>query len=356
MRLVATAAPDSSGHYRIRQPIEALRAKGSTDYEAIAHLPIAFALTGPKDVHLPPDVEVVVLQRPMMYFMPAVIDVLHAKGIKVAVDLDDDFHTAHANNKAFQLNHPKRNQLQNWNHLGECVKRADLVTVSTDALAKRYGSHGRVAVIRNAVDDDWLKLPHRGDGCTLGWAGTVVNHPVDLQATRGGVAMALDDHPSWKFFCIGGAKYSNLVQKGLELKEEPLSTEWRPLELHPMLVSAIDVGIVPLHESVFNAAKSWLKGLEYSALGIPFVASDLPEYKLLKSRFELGVLAESRARTWHRRLNVIMDDDHLKSPYEAWARSIVRQYLTISVNAWRWQEAWETLRCRPARDARHSLL
>jgi len=356
MRLVAVGAPDSSGHYRIRQPLEALRAKGTVNYEARAHLPIAFTRSGPQDVHLDPDVEVVVLQRPMMYFMPDVIDVLHRKHIKVAIDLDDDFHTAHAHNRAFQLNHPKVNPLQNWNHLGECIKRADLVTVSTDALAKRYGSHGRVAVLRNAVDDDWLGIPHRGNGHTLGWAGTVVNHPIDLQATRGGVALALREHPDWKFFCVGGAKYANLVQKGLELDEEPIASDWRPLELHPLLVSAIDVGIVPLHDSVFNQAKSWLKGIEYSALGIPFVASDLPEYQLLKRRFGLGVLAPPRARNWQRRLGAIMDEQHLHEAYREWSRAQVRQFLTISVNAWRWQEAWETLRCRPARDACHSLL
>ena len=80
-----------------------------------------------------------------------VIDLLHARNIKVIVEIDDDFHTAHSNNKAFMLNHPRVNALQNWNYLGACVRLADLVTVSTDALANRYGSHGRVGGLAGAT-------------------------------------------------------------------------------------------------------------------------------------------------------------------------------------------------------------
>ena len=212
--------------------------------------------------------------------MPDVITMLQRRGAKVVIDLDDDFHTAHIGNKAFMLNHPKLNAMQNWIHLGNCVRRADLITVSTDALAKRYGSHGRVAVLRNCIDDDWLEINPKGDGHTVGWAGTVANHPTDLQATHGGVAMALREHPDWRFVCIGGAEHLHEVQRGLELPAPPEGTPWRPLELHPLLVSTIDVGIAPLDDLIFNHGKSWLKGIEYAALGIPFVASDMPEYRL----------------------------------------------------------------------------
>jgi hypothetical protein len=42
-----------------------------------------------------------------------------------------------------------------------------------------------------------------------------------------------------------------------------------------------DIGIVPLNDIPFNYAKSNIKGLEYVASGIPFIASDLPEYRIL---------------------------------------------------------------------------
>ena len=341
MRLTAIAAPDSSGHYRIRQPIEQLQSQGVEGLEVLSALPVEFNRGEPIGVYT--DADVVLIQRPMLHFMPGVIDVLHRQGTKVIIDLDDDFHTAHADNIAFQLNHPRRSRLQNWHHLTACVRKADLITVSTDQLARRYGSHRRVAVVRNCVDDDWLDIKHRGDGRTLGWAGTVLNHPTDLQATRGGVAMALADHPEWRFVCIGGAKYVDRVQAGLELPYTPEATDWKPLELHSLLVSSLDVGIVPLADTLFNAAKSWLKGIEYAALGIPFVASDLPEYRLLRERHGLGELATPKARSWRRRLGAIMELDGLRKEYAEWSRDRVRTYLTVSRNAWRWQEVWEAV-------------
>jgi glycosyltransferase involved in cell wall biosynthesis len=49
----------------------------------------------------------------------------------------------------------------------------------------------------------------------------------------------------------------------------------------PELYRKMDVGIVPLRDVEFNHAKSYLKGLEYGAAGIPFIAQALPEYQLL---------------------------------------------------------------------------
>ena len=186
----------------------------------------------------------------------------------------------------------------------------------------------------------------KGDGHTLGWAGTVINHPTDLQATRGGVAMTLAEHPDWHFLCVGGAEHLEEVRKGLGLPEVPEATPWRPLELHPFLVSAIDVGIVPLADLVFNYAKSWLKGIEYAALGIPFVASDMPESpkrlaRALRPRSHRAAQVQGLAPSC---LNAILTTED-RAPYQDFARAQVRQYLTISRNAWRWHEVWESLRC-----------
>ena len=60
-------------------------------------------------------------------------------------------------------------------------------------------------------------------------------------------------------------------------------------ELFHAQVAQLDTGIVPLQRSRFNEAKSNLKGLEYAALGVPFVASPTAEYeRLAESKFEAG--------------------------------------------------------------------
>jgi glycosyltransferase involved in cell wall biosynthesis len=336
-----TAADDSSGHYRIRLPAAYAEAEAEVVPEKRG-LALEISRTGHL-AGLDVETDVMVLQRPMFKLMPEVIDHLQAKGIAVVVELDDDFHTAHPHNRAFRLNHPSTSPDYNWQHLRRCVQKADLVTVSTDQLARRYGGHGRVAVLRNYIDQAVTMIKRRGSGHTLGWAGTLVNHPVDLLAARGGVGQAMQQHPDWRFLNIGGAKQHDEIAAQLEIDPEHMvSSGWHPLELHLPLVAQLDVGVVPLHDSSFNAAKSWLKGLEYAALGIPFVASNLPEYERLASAYGLGLAVPSRARDWRRALTALMADPDLTAMTGVHYRARVVQALTIESHAWRWDEAWAT--------------
>jgi glycosyltransferase involved in cell wall biosynthesis len=344
VKVVATRADDSSGYYRIDAPAEHIH-DPSIEIERTSYrygLPLQVNRLTQQFVGIDLDADVLVLQRPMYRLMPDLIDHVQAKGIAVVVELDDDFHTAHPLNRAFQLNHPRVNSDHNWHHLAQCVKRADLVTVSTDQLARRYGGHGRVVVLRNYVPRHLLEVKRRSNGSTLGWAGTLTNHAVDLTATRGGIRDALDKHPGWRFLCVGGQGHIDEVAAQLDLnraRHQLDATDWKPLELHHLVVSTIDVGIVPLTETVFNQAKSWLKGLEYAALGIPFVASFLPEYDKLAAAFGIGLTAPSRARSWARALGRLMNDPEREVVGRHY-RQIVEQRLLIEDNAWRWAEAW----------------
>ena len=339
MRVLAIAADDSSGHYRIRLPVEVLGDDVQVEVY-VKDIPIVRnRRTG--QASLIGDCDVFVLQRPMSHVIPDIITDAQARGIAVVVEVDDDFHTVQGGNMAFMQHHPRINPQNNFHHFAECVKRADLVTCSTDALAKRYGSHGRVVVLRNYVSAEWTTIKRRGDGRTLGWAGTTLNHPSDLPSTRGGVARAMNDHPDWRFVCVGGGHRPDDVWRQLELDPSRCEvTEWRPLGLHELVVSQFDVGIAPLHDIVFNHAKSWLKGLEYAALGIPFVAADLPEYRLLEERFAIGVTVPAKGRVWRRHLHHLMsyadEREYLGERY----RATVREHLTMEDNAWRWAEAW----------------
>jgi glycosyltransferase involved in cell wall biosynthesis len=345
MRVVVIAATDSSGHYRLRQPIAELQRQG-VDAEFLLPsrgLELELGDAGLRDVR--PRGQLYIFQRPMTAIMPTAIDLLRRRGAKVIVELDDDFHTAHPQNQAFRENHPRRSPLANWRWLAECVRRCDLVTVSTPQLAQRYGSHGRVALLRNYADDWWLELPSRANGHTLGWAGTTVNHPLDLPATRGGVAMALADHPDWSFLCVGGGEHIDEIRQQLQITNgtSVQSTPWKPLDLHPLAVGSISLGIAPLDLTLFNQAKTALKGLEYSALGIPFVASDTGEYRWLHAQ-GIGVRpVRSKARSWRRALGEFMRRPDLRAALGQSARQIVRQSLTIRSNAWRWLEVWTDL-------------
>lgn len=278
-----------------------------------------------------PEADVVVFQRPLQRTLADAIPVLQAKGIRVVVEIDDDFTTISARNVSWANCHPKFHPERNWDHLARACKQADLVTVTTPALAQRYARHGRVAIIPNHIPASYLSIerePH--DGVVVGWTGSIETHPNDLQVTRGGVARAVEATGA-TFAVVGTGKG---VRKALDLKEQPLSSGWVPLDAYPRALAHFDVGIVPLELTAFNESKSALKGLEFAALGVPFVASPTGPYQVVP----VAAIAR-RPRDWEREVRSLIESQGSRlgvaSALRHWAST-----QTVEGNCERWWEAW----------------
>ena len=310
-----------------------------------------------------PDADVVVLQRPLTAQLVEVIRFLKAAGRAVVVEVDDDFETIDPDNVAWRTVHPSVSPARNWRHLRAACQLADLVTVTTPALAARYGKHGRVAIIPNMVPSHYLHIypEHRaavdGSPVRVGWSGSVDTHPRDLQVTRGAVAGTLRRH-GLTFHLVGSGKvYPRDPRTGAELRELDLVTDariirnlgladgetfahtggWLPLEKYPRAMAELDVGIVPLADTAFNEAKSWLKGLEFSAVGVPFVATPTGPYAELHAA-GAGVLARKPA-DWRRHLDRLVTDVDYREELADAGRRVAARYV-IQNNAERWLDAW----------------
>lgn len=342
MRVYAVAEKSASGMYRIRQPVAAL--KDDIDVTILEEgLPVVFNRSTREFVSCDLDCDVLVIMRPMYWFVPDVIRYVQSRGTKVVVDIDDDFTAIHGLNKEFLRSHPKTSPESNTHYLRTCCRLADLVTVSTDALAARYGMHGQTCVLRNYVDDHWLQIDRRENSpLVVGWSGSLSHHLTDAPVTHGGVGAALNATGA-TFLSIGGEKDIERVQSIFGLRDRPNATSWVDFDLYPYLLARMDIGIVPLANIAFNWAKSWLKGIEYSALSIPFVASPTPEYVRLHNEYGLGDLAQGRARDWKASVRRLINDDGYRRDQSWHARDVVASYLTISRNAHRWAEAWESV-------------
>lgn len=342
--LVAPSSIDAVGEYRIRQPLKALmEAEPTLDIEVVDRLPMlvdpdTHRILGFGEIHC----DVLVLQLPMFGYAKEAIAELQSRGIKVVVELDDDYQRLHPMHMSYKSVVPAHNPDRNWRHLKAAARQADLVTCSTPALARAYGSHNAI-VLRNYIEERHLAVPHH-HSTLIGWAGAVGVHPDDLQVTRGGVSIAVRDLDT-RFMCIGGGVQ---VREYLNLKEIE-ATKWVDFELYFPLLSKIGIGIVPLADTEFNSAKSWLKGLEYAAVGVPFVASDVAEYRALKSVGLKVPLCREKARDWAREIKLLADPSYAEDVSEH-NRQVVSDHLTIEENCWRWAEAYETLgkdRARP---------
>jgi glycosyltransferase involved in cell wall biosynthesis len=293
----------------------------------------------PRVTYLPPlNVDVIVFQRPLDWIVAQCIPLAQAQGVAVVVELDDDVRHVDPANTAHARVQPRTSPVSNWAHLIEACKRADWVTVSTPALTG-YAPHGRVSVVPNTLPRSVLTVPLRPmrDTPVVCWPGAVATHPRDLQECGTSVARATAEFGGT--FSVVGA--GDGVRAALSLSYEPVATGWLPLHQYPeTLRDVADVGIVPLADTRFNRAKSWLKGLEMAGLGIPFVASPLPEYRRLAD-MGAGDLAKNPYE-WGRALTRIVQDGAYRDEMITRGRQVVAERLTIDKVVDRWVGAWSS--------------
>lgn len=322
------------GHYRMRWPAEALAAEGH-DVHLHEGLPAQWVDTpdGPRVVGCEPvDCDVVVFQRPLQRALADVIPHLQAQGVAVVVEIDDDFSAVPIRNVSFHHVHPKLSPDRNFQHLQRACAQADLVTCTTPALARRYAKHGRVRVLPNCVPRRYLDI-QPVDSLSVGWSGSVDTHPDDLEVTRGAIGRVCADI-GVPFRVVGTGKG---VRERLGLRDPVEACGWVPIDDYPAKVAELGVGIVPLSQSKFNQAKSWLKGLEMAAVGVPFVAAPTEDYRRLHAE-GAGWLAE-RPRQWEHLVRLLLANGGAREELAALGRQTAGRW-TVEANAWRWWEAW----------------
>lgn len=285
------------------------------------------------------DADVVVMQRPTRHFWSDMIPLLQEQGIKVVVDMDDDFDAIPPNHVSHQLFDPVASPPRNRNWARLACRRADLVTVTTPALLDRYG-FGHGVVLPNLIPERYLKVEPEAQMMVAGWSGSVGTHPGDLQVTGGSVARALEASPGWGFHVVGSGQG---VRAALGLDEEPTNTgaQWVPFARYPDKLAELSVGIVPLEDSAFNRAKSGLKLLEMSAVGVPTVASPTPDNRRV-NRLGMGVLAD-RPADWLKQLRALMRSADYRADLACRSREAAAGQ-TVEAHAERWVRAWSPTR------------
>jgi glycosyltransferase involved in cell wall biosynthesis len=342
MKVLALAADSGGcGFYRLRAPAEELRLLGVdvTVEEEIEADALKFPDGMVQVNEVKTDADLIVVQRPLDNSLTAVIQQAQKQGIATIVELDDDFGSVHRNNVAYDAIQDKPTMGNNW--VEKAASIADHVTVSTPALTK-YAKHGRYSVLRNNVpvsifDVNVEKSDHH-PWPRIGWTGSVQTHPNDLQETKGAVGQILSDK-GLHFNVVGaGEKVATNLRLGKETNV--YATGWIPLEhYYAALAAHLDIGVVPLEISPFNQAKSALKGLEYAALGIPFVASPTQEYVRLEA-YGIGKIAKTPGE-WRKHLQRMIDRSSETERIARENRAKMEAEHTYRVNAPQWIEAWE---------------
>lgn len=315
------------------------------------------------DARCPADADVLVFGRVTHTKLAQAIPIWRRKGIAVVVDVDDDLSAIHPSNPVFAQLHPRSGSEHSWHVLHHACRAATLVTVSSQALTTRYGMSGRARVLHNYLPDSFYGL-RREDSTTLCWPASIDTHPDDGRAL-GTTLNKISADPNIKILALGPTEeqqraggvtepqdYVKRYRKVMHLVRDPVL--WPPVPIYewPRRLLDVGIGLAPLADTRFNRAKSWLKPLEMSAIGVPWVASPRAEYQLFVKEAGVGTLADKPA-DWAREIRRLVEDDDWRLEQSARVRSAALAF-KIRENAWRWAEVWSEaadLERRPSRAA-----
>lgn len=260
------------------------------------------------------------------------------RGIPLVVDLDDNL---------FALEHADDSYNEYQSHLTpleRLVGAADLVTASTEHLREAMeGRAQRVEVVPNMLDE-------------LLWFGPpALSPPARTRSTRlvgrvPGLAAALGRRTARQrcnFIYIGSRTHagdlallrpvfdrlrehreidSRLFVIGGEA-DRPTGDRWYKrvhipggFSGYPAFVSWLrsrsgswHAAVAPLRDTAFNRGKSDLKFLEYSALGLPGIFSDVVPYKGSVRDGETGLLVPNDEEAWYAAMLRLAEDGDLRA-------------------------------------------
>jgi glycosyltransferase involved in cell wall biosynthesis len=280
------------------------------------------------------DVDVVYMQRLMHQGLAEHIKLGRKAGQVIINDLDDWYWGLSTTNNAFQASHPKTNPGENVNHYKSVLSASDLVTVSTPYLADRITSFVRCPIIKvdNYVEVERFTSVIHTDTCqpVVGWVGSTAHRSGDLE-TLAGVIGPMVRNADIYFQHSGHHDNGPLASEALRLDASDVRVvPATSAENYPSLLT-MDVGIAPLKDTPFNHAKSDIKVLEYSAAGIPWVASELPAYENLSKEWGLGRVAE-KPKDWIKHLQALRDPDIRKEEGNALREAVKSRDIAIGAS------------------------
>lgn len=240
---------------------------------------------------------------------------------KIVVDIDDFYEGLAKTNYAYKATDPETNPDNNKEHYWAIIEMADAIITSTQFLYDFYTKEKgmkNVYMVRNGIDiDRWhKKQDHSRWLPTVGWVGALPWRSGDLEQMRPFLGEFLEQN-RLTFHHAGHIKEieTNVthlagIPETVRFTNEPRKI----LSQYPQMFRKIDIGLIPLNDLPFNHAKSTIKGLEYTAAGIPFISSWSPEYELLESQ-GVGRVARNQEE-WIHHLNELLDPKIRKEEIE----------------------------------------
>lgn len=231
----------------------------------------------------------------------------------------------------------------------QCLSMADAVTVTTPHLRDTVLKFNEtIHIVENSLDFigdkkfvGWDQVTVRKRrGIRIGWIGGR-SHYEDLMHVAPALREILETYPEVTLCLVNSALRMSCQEMGIRYPFEGLANvhiadRGVPINRYAAFAASFgfDIGIAPLVDCNFNRSKSNLRWLEYSALKIPTVATDISHFRQSIRNAEDGFLIKDNdLDEWVTRLGLLIRDAKLRERIGQNAYKRVKKDFNVKRNA-----------------------
>lgn len=208
---------------------------------------------------------------------------------------------------------------------------AEVIAENEYLAAEARKHHSRVSLLTAPINTDiFVPLPSQAAreslrrGTTIGWIGSPGTSYL-LKTIAPALAAVCQRHPDVSVKIVGAA--SDFVLPGVRTEQ----CDWDAGRERADLQS-FDIGLMPLDDAPFNRGRLGYKMIQYMAVGIPVVASDIGLNKTVIRNGENGFLAGSNEE-WNERLLLLITSPDLRRRLGAAGRHMAEERFSLARQA-----------------------
>lgn len=284
-------------------------------------------------------------------FLELLIEKCKLLDISIIYEIDDDLMSIDKTHALYDFYHEKSLGIE------YIARNSDVVVVSTNYLKKVFiDLNDNIVVIPNVITDYWdchISKLKQDNSLKIGYVGTF-SHNNDLKLIKNAISIVKNHFKSKNieiiFELIGGTSedldWANRILFTLQDRPYPNFVKFLKKSIQ------WDVAVAPLTKSNINYSKSNLKYLEYTALGIPGVYSDIGPYKESIIHGYNGLLVKNNtSEEWAKNIISLIENEKLKKHIVKNASEDVLNNYSINIAV----EMWENILNNCVRDKKTEL-
>lgn len=247
----------------------------------------------------------------------------------------------------------------------EQMKLSDGLIVTTVSLAELYKPYAKkIYVVENVADLKVWPKRAKNKRLTVGWIGAG-SHDDDLALIKDVVPAILQKYHNVEFSIVHGAPEFFKHKPGCEYLLNPRhhlykkmrrctkchgidrlhwTHDFKSIDKYPKWAASFgfDIGLAPLVDLNFTRGKSNLRWLEYSAMGVPTIASPINHFRESIRDGETGLIVKDNSpQGWMDSIELLINDEALRKKIGKAARKEIKDKWSLKVMAQKYRTALE---------------